>query len=147
MGEKEEVLFLEKSNLEDWEKLLIEKGYAVEDIREAFEQKIEHLKQKKTIRENHPLGGYREHKAGRFVTQHEITKGYPLKMFVLQEIVDKEWYGEAPYLRFGYYIVSWKTLKKKGKLSILWGQFNPSISKGDLTKLIRKATDAGIIRL
>lgn len=123
--------------MEEWEQLLRKAGYTLEDVDKAFTLKIEELKRKKTMREKRPLGEHIETTVGKFVTMKQSD--YPLKMYVLQEM--NKW----QYIRIGYYIVSLKKLKEEGKLQIVWGQFNPTFPKEDLSLLLKKAQKEGII--
>ena len=59
-------------------------------------------------------------------------------MFVLEEMDRDE-------IRIGYYVISLKKLKEKGKLSLMWGQFNPHIPKNDLQSLLQIAKERGIL--
>ena len=123
--------------MEDWKELLQDKGFTLKDVQEAFRQKIEYLREsKKTVSEKLPLGGHAIREVGKFVTH--VESSYPVKMHVWQEI-------GADHIRLAYYVVSLKRLKEKGKLHIWWGQFNASIEKGDLRKLIGKAEKAGML--
>jgi len=124
--------------MEEWEKLLQEHGYTLEDVDKAFEETIERLKKKEFVIEKDILSGrVIKQRAGRFVTLRQSD--YPIKMLVLQEIYDEG------YIRIGYYIVSLKKLKNEGKLLITWAQFNPGILKKDLPILLVKARSAGIL--
>ena len=123
--------------------MLEEEGYTLRDVHDLFEKRIEKLKEKKYIKYKNSATGFAGIKlkketweVGRFVTL--IQKSYPIKMFVLQELGKQE-------IRLGYYVLSLKRLKEKGKLSIVWGQFNPHIPKSDFEKLIAKANKIGIL--
>lgn len=113
-------------------------GYKLEDVDRLFNEKIEKLKDKKSIREKRPLGGYTKTDAGKFVDLKDTN--YPIKRFILQEM------NEGKYLRIGYYVLSLKKLKKEGKLKIVWGQSNPSFLKEDLLMLLEKARKNEIIK-
>ena len=116
-----------------FQELLKEHGYTMEDVDKAFHNKIKELEKKKYVIEKLPLGGNVRRPVGRFVTLRQSN--YQVKMFVLQELhVGK---GE-PEVRIGYYIVSKKMLRNKGKLSLQWGQFNPNFPKKDLKELIKR---------
>ena len=52
---------------------------------------------------------------------------------------------QEPEIRLGYYIISPKTLKEKGELRLVWGQYNPNIPKKDLIELLKKANEKGVI--
>lgn len=120
--------------------LLEEQGYTIEDVDQAFHTKIKELEKKKHVEEKLPLGDKVKRPVGRFVTLRQSD--YPMKMFVLQELyVGKK----EPEVRVGYYIVSKKMLRDKGKLSIQWGQFNPSFPKKDLKELLKRAEKKGIL--
>ena len=129
--------------MEEWKSILHEKGFTLKEVNSLFIQKIESLKKKKSIRFKDPSSGiegketeYFESKVHGFVTL--IQQSYPIKMFVLEEMDRDE-------IRIGYYVVSLKKLKEKGKLSLMWGQFNPHIPKEDLRILLDKARKKGII--
>lgn len=123
---------------------LNEEDFTLEDVKEKFRQKIEELRGKKYISERQPWSEKPKkikRKAGRFVSL--IQSNFPFKMFVLREsFLEGE---EEPEIRIGYYIVSPKLLKEKGKLRLMWGQYNPNIPKKDFIELIRKAQEKGII--
>jgi len=118
-------------------KLLKEHGYTLEDVSRAFEEKIKELEKKKYAEERLPSGEIVKRPVGKFVTLKQSN--YPVKMFVLQEILRRE-----PEIRIGYYIVSEKKLRE-GKLSLQWGEKNPNIPKKDFKLLIKKAEEKGII--
>jgi len=118
-------------------KLLKEHGYTLEDVSRAFEEKIKELEKKKYVEERLPSGEIVKRPVGKFVTLKQSN--YPVKMFVLQEIL-----GREPEIRIGYYIVSEKKLRE-GKLSLQWGEKNPNIPKKDFKLLIKKAEEKGII--
>jgi len=127
--------------MKKWEKLLKDKSYTPRDVDAAFCEKIEELKKKRTAIERDYLEGVRESRVGNFVTLQQSD--YRIKMFVLQEHYDNK--GKASYVRFGYYKVSLKKLETEGKLSIVWGRFNPTIPKKDFEKLVRIAEEKGIL--
>jgi len=128
--------------LEKFQELLREHGYTMEDVDKAFHNKIKELEKKKYIKEKEPLEKKKvyERPVGRFVTLKQSD--YPVKMFVLRELYTGKKEAEV---RIGYYIVSIKILRNKGKLSLMWGQFNPNIPKKDLKELIAKAERKGIL--
>jgi len=126
--------------MREWEKLLQKHNKSMKDVTEAFQKKIDKLKEKKIVREKRPTEGYVKRKVGKFVTL--MDSGYPIKMFVMQELCSKN--EATTYVRIGYYIVSLKALAR-GKLSLMWGQYNPSIRKSDLRKLIEKAEKEKIL--
>lgn len=120
--------------------LLKKHGYTTKDVDELFREKTKQLEEKKIVYEIVPVEGKKQRRIGRFVTLRQSD--YPLKMFVLQELdIDRE----EPEVRLGYYIVSKRILRDKGKLALMWGQFNPNIPKKDLKELIKKAENKGIL--
>jgi hypothetical protein len=127
--------------MKKWEKLLKEKGYTPRDVDAAFREKIEELRKKRTTMEQDYLEGVRKSRVGNFVTLQQSD--YRIKMFVLQELYDSK--GKPSYVRFGYYKVSLKKLETEGKLSIVWGRFNPTIPKKDFEKLVRMAEEKEIL--
>lgn len=124
--------------MEEWEKLLDKWKIKREDVEKLLDEKIINLKNKKSIREKRVLGPSVKVDAGRFVALRDTN--YPLKRFVLQEM------NNGKYVRIGYYVLSLKKLRDEGKLRVVWGQYNPSFPKEDLTKLINKAKENGIIQ-
>jgi len=123
-----------------YNKLLEEHGYTMEDVDKVFHERIKELEKKKYVKEELPLGDKVKRPVGRFVTLRQSD--YPIKMFVLQELyVGKK----EPEVRIGYYIISKKILRDRGKLSLQWGQFNPSFPKKDLKELLRRAEKKGIL--
>lgn len=126
----------------DWLiELLKEKGKTLKQVEKLLEEKREELKEKKHSNEKDVWSkdgkARKRNELGRFVTLTQ--SGYPVKMFVLQEMSAKK--ELEPELRFGYYTISPKRLMEKGELRLVWGQFNPSIPKNDLLKLIQMAKD------
>ena len=127
------------------EKELEEKGFKLKDIEERFQNKINLLKKRKYVNEKQPWSEHptkMKRKIGRLVTLKQSN--FPFKMFVLQEVFLE---GEKePEIRLGYYIVSLKALIEKGKLRLVWGQYNPNIPKKDFIELVRMAREKGIIK-
>jgi len=127
------------------EKKLKEKGFKLKDIEERFQNKINQLRKRKYVDEKQPWSEdptKMKRKIGRLVTLKQSN--FPFKMFVLQEVFLE---GEKePEIRLGYYIVSPKTLIEKGKLRLVWGQYNPNIPKEDFIELVRMARKEGIIK-
>ncbi len=124
--------------------LLKEKGFTMKDVEKLLEDKKEKLKEKKHVYEkdvwNLDAKEKKRNEVGRFVTLTQSN--YPLKMFVLQEMSAKK--ELEPELRFGYYTISPKRLRE-GELRLVWGQYNPSIPKKDLIKLIEMAKEKKIL--
>jgi hypothetical protein len=128
--------------LTDWLiELLKEKRKTLKQVEKLLEEKKDELKEKKYSNEKDVWSKdgktRKRNELGRFVTL--IQSNYPVKMFVLQEMSAKK--ELEPELRFGYYTISPKRLMEKGELRLVWGQFNPSIPKNDLLKLIQMAKD------
>lgn len=123
-----------------FQELLKEYGYTMEDVDKAFHDKIKELEKKKYVIEKLPLGEKVKRPVGQFVTLTQSD--YPVKMFVLQELYTRKKEAEV---RIGYYIVSQKMLRNKGKLSLQWGQFNPNFPKKDLKELIKRAKNKDIL--
>ena len=127
------------------EKKLKEKGFKLKDVEERFQNKINQLKKRKYVDEKQPWSEHptrMKRKIGRLITLKQSN--FPFKMFVLQEVsleAEKE-----PEIRLGYYIVSPKTLIEKGKIRLVWGQYNPNIPKKDFIELVRMAREKGIIK-
>ena len=141
MIEKKGVLHLKR--LDVFRDLLKKNGYTVNSVHKAFCEKIEELKKKKYVTEKDPLDDtVYKRPVGKFVTL--IQSNYPVKMFVLREVYANN-KQEEPEVRIGYYIVSQRLLKKKGKISLQWGQFNPNFPKEDLKELINRAHRKGIM--
>lgn len=125
---------------EEW----LKKTKKLKEAEKKFEDKIEELKSKKHVTETQPWSEppkKMKRKVGRFVTLRQSN--YPYKMFVLQEVYLRD--ENEPEIRLGYYIVSPKTLKQKGEVRLVWGQYNPNIPKKDLIELLKKAKEKGII--
>jgi hypothetical protein len=130
----------------DIESLLKEKcGKDLTHVKEMLEKKKEELKGKKYANEKDVWSkdgkGKKTNEIGRCVTL--IQSNYPVKMFVLQEISAKK--EIEPEIRFGYYTISPKRLREKGELRLVWGQYNPSIPKKDLIRLIEMAKEEKIL--
>lgn len=127
------------------EELLKEKGKTLKQVEKLLQNKKEELKEKKHINEKDVWSkdgkGRKRNELGRFVTLTQSN--YPLKMFVLQEMSAKK--ELEPELRFGYYTISPKRLREKGELRLVWGQYNPSIPKKDLIKLMEMAKEKKIL--
>jgi len=124
-----------------YDELLRKYGYTMDDVDKAFRETEKKLKKKKYAKEKHPLEDKsRQRRVGLFVTLRQSDN--PLKMFIMQELyVGKK----EPELRIGYYIISKKMSRDKGKLSVQWGQFNPNFPKKDLKELLRRAEQKGIL--
>lgn len=116
----------------------------MEEVDEKFRIIEEKLKKKEYAEEKQPWAEHptkMKRRLGLFVTLRQSN--FPFKMFVLQEIFLE---GEKePELRLSYYIISPKKLKEKGKLHLMWGQYNPNIPKRDFIELMRRAKEKGII--
>jgi len=125
--------------MSEWEELLKQHGYIMEDVDDAFKAIEERLKNKKHVWEKTPLGERKKREVGKYIT-HRSTH-YPLKLFVLQE------FGTIGHMRLGYYVVSLKKLRDEGKISVVWGQFNASFIEKDLKQILDKARSKGIISL
>jgi hypothetical protein len=124
--------------------LLKEKGFTLKDVEKLLEDKKEKLKEKKYIYEkdvwNLDAKEKKRNEVGRLVTLTQSN--YPLKMFVLQEQKSKT--EREPEIRFGYYTISPKMLRE-GNLRLVWGQYNPTIPKKDLIKLMELAKDKKLL--
>jgi hypothetical protein len=128
------------------ERWLTAKGKRMIDVDRKFEKKMKELRKKKLIIEKQPWSeklGKLERKVGRSVYLKQSN--FPFKMFVLQETFLRG--EEEPEIRLGYYLISPRALIEKGKLRLVWGQYNPNIPKEDFKELIRRAEKEGIVSL
>jgi hypothetical protein len=126
------------------QELLFSKGKTLADVEKAFENKKEELKNKRHITEKRVWSKKSERvkrTIGRSI--YLVQSNFPLKMFVFQETFMEG--AKEPEIRLGYYLVSPMTLKREGRIKLVWGQYNPNIPKKDLVELMRIAREKGII--
>ena len=125
-----------KYTIEMTHKLLKEKRYTEKDLIDKCNNVIQRLEKRRKIEPREPYT--RKVNPMQVIDAvYHVQSNMPWKLIILQKIDN----DGIDNLRFCYYIISFKRLKEKGKLQMMYGQFGLFIPLEDYEILMKKAKE------